>query len=146
MNYYPNNFYQNYQPQSAMNPTSYSQFSPQSQQLLYGLQGKVVESADMVKVTEIPFGSYGVFPKTDLGEIYLKTWNNNGTTKILTYKPVEEAVKSEVDTNAIVLEKINQIETKIDELFSKYTIATDNVSTAPIAESKKKEVKLNNEY
>lgn len=137
MNYYPNNFYQNYQPQS-MN----SQYNSQPQQQYYGLQGKVVENEDVVRITEVPFGSYGVFPKTDLKEIYLKTWNNNGTTKILTYKPVEENTESEVDTNAILLEKINQLENKIDELFSKNTAISVPVQT----ETKKKEVRINNEY
>ena len=138
MNYYPNNFYQNYQPPQSIN----SQYSSQLSQQYYGLQGKVVENEDVVRVTEVPFGSYGVFPKTDLKEIYLKTWNNNGTTKILTYKPIEEKSESEVDTNVILLEKINQIEDKIDKLFSKNTAINVPIQT----ETKKKEVKINNEY
>lgn len=45
-------------------------------------------------MTDVPFGSFSVFPKGDFEEIYLKTWNNNGTTQIITYKPViEEATK-----------------------------------------------------
>lgn len=47
-------------------------------------------------MTDVPFGSFSVFPKGDFGEIYLKTWNNNGTTQIITYKPViEEATKKD---------------------------------------------------
>jgi hypothetical protein len=47
-----------------------------------------VDSEEMVKATEVPIGSYGVFPKADLSEIYLKTWNNNGTTSIIKFTPV----------------------------------------------------------
>jgi hypothetical protein len=63
MNYYPNNLYQNY---AYSNPTINTQ--PQ----ISGLQGKVVDGVDMVKATEVMFGGYGVFPKADLSEIYIK--------------------------------------------------------------------------
>ena len=118
MNYYPNNFYQNY-PYGNI----YSQYIPQQPQQntnlpqtqqIQGLQGKVVDGEEMVKVAEIPFGGYGVFPKADLSEIYIKTWNNNGTTNILTYKPIEVEQAREVDTNALLLEKISLIENKLD--------------------------------
>jgi hypothetical protein len=60
---------------------------PIPQQQNVGINGKIVDSEDIVKATEVPIGGYGVFPKADLSEIYIKTWNNNGTTSILTYKP-----------------------------------------------------------
>lgn len=68
MNYYPNNLYQNYSYNNpyAQNPTT----TLQSQ--MTTLQGKVVDGADMVKATEVLFGGYGVFPKADLSEIYIK--------------------------------------------------------------------------
>lgn len=131
MNYYPNNLYQNY---SYPNTNNYipqiqnNQYAqPQSQ-----LQGKVVESEDMVKVSEIPFGTYGVFPKADLNEIYIKTWNNNGTTKILTYKPIELEEKEEVDTNALLLARIESIESKLDKITEGiHSVPTTSAATAP---------------
>ena len=102
MNYYPNNLYTNYQPQ------------PQIQ--IPQLYGKVVDSVDMVKSTEVPFGYFSVFPKGDLSEIYIKTWNNNGTTQINTYKVIASDEKEEVDTNARLLERIEAIEKKIDSI------------------------------
>ena len=58
MNYYPNNFYQNY-PYGNM----YSQPQSQAQTPMTAapttLQGKVVDSEEIVKVTEVPFGGYG---------------------------------------------------------------------------------------
>lgn len=131
MNYYPNNLYQNY---SYPNTNNYI---PQIQNNQYAqpqpqLQGKVVESEDMVKISEIPFGTYGVFPKADLNEIYIKTWNNNGTTKILTYKPIELEEKEEVDTNALLLARIESIESKLDKITEGiHSVPTTSAVTAP---------------
>lgn len=78
------------------------------------LQGKVVDSEEMVKASEVTFGGYGVFPKADLSAIYIKTWNNNGSTSIVTYKP--EIKEKEIDSNQILLDKIQAIEDKIDTI------------------------------
>lgn len=112
MNYYPNNFYSNY-------PYSNTYQQPQTQPSLNMLQGKLVDSEEMVRVTEVPFGGYGVFPKADFSEIYIKTWNNNGTTQINVYRPVAIEPKEEVDTNALILAKIADIETKLDSIVNK---------------------------
>lgn len=110
MAYYPNNFYQNYQ------YGGYLQMSQMSQSpMVSNLQGKVVDGIEIVKATDVPFGSFSVFPKGDFGEIYLKTWNNNGTTQIITYKPVvEEEIKKEEPN--LILEKINNIENQLTDL------------------------------
>lgn len=130
MNYYPNNFYQNY-------PYNNNIYQPQNQQNSLGtLQGKVVDSIDMVKVNEVPFGGFGIFPKGDLSEIYVKSWNNNGTTQINTYKAVpKEEIKEEPSSNETLLEKINMLNEKIDLLMNSTTVQ----QTKPI----EKEVKVN---
>ena len=119
MSYYPTNFYSNY-PYNNSNNNQY-QYQPQYQmppQVPYqnGLQGKIVENIDVVKVTDVPMGGYGIFPKADLSEIYIKTWNNNGTTSVLTFQPVipQEIEKEEEKGEKIILEKIAQLEEKID--------------------------------
>lgn len=140
MNYYPNNLYQNY---SYNNPyTQTPTTTPQSQ--MTTLQGKVVDGADMVKATEVLFGGYGVFPKADLSEIYIKNWNSNGTTQIITYKPVvEEAPTPENKTQDILLEKIQKIEEKLD-LLTTLKEPTNTASTLlKSTDSKKKGVDLN---
>ena len=107
MNYYPNNnFYQNY---------SYGNGMYQNQQVqptIATLQGKVVDSIDMVRVNEVPFGGFGVFPKGDLSEVYIKSWNSNGTTQINTYKPVP----AEETTEAKEFSSIEALSKKMDEL------------------------------
>ena len=118
MNYYQNNFYQNY---------SYGNMyqQPQINQTAATLQGKIVESADMVKVSEIPFGGFGIFPKGDLSEIYVKSWNNNGTTQINTYKPVPVENNSESEKEASkqdeLLQKINELNIKLDNIIKAAT-------------------------
>jgi len=81
----------------------------------------------------VPIGGYGVFPKADLSEIYIKSWNNNGTTSIVTFKPtvpVQASVKEAVPASDII-EKLNELESKIDNFLTK--------SAVP---AKKKEINL----
>ena len=112
MNYFPNNFYGNYSyPQMPTNNNTSNNMNT--------LSGKVVDGGEVVKATEVPFGGYGIFPKADLTEIYIKSWNSDGTTKMITYKPVVEETKEQVDTTKLLLEKIQKIEEKLDSLVKK---------------------------
>lgn len=128
MNYYPTNFYSSYPYQN-----NYQQQLPQpqmQQQMVpvaaQNIPGKIVESSDIVKVTDVPFGGYGVFPKADFSEVYIKMWNGNGTTSIVTFKPVIEAavVKDYSDGEealnkeslSLILERLGQLEEKLDNI------------------------------
>ena len=128
MNYYQPNLYGSYpynqygQGQSAMMPQP-------PQQIYSTLQGKIVDNLETARVTDIPFGGYGVFPKADMSEVYIKTWTNNGTTNTITYKPVvtEEQVEEDKNNLNVILNKIVEIENKIDSILStsvKPTIAS----------------------
>lgn len=131
MNYYPNNFYGNY---------SYGNTYPQNPSVASStltqatLNGKIVDGEEVVKATEVPFGGYSVFPKADLSEIYIKTWTQEGATKILKFKPVIEEPKEEV-TMGTLLERIVAIEKKLNEM----TMPQEVV----IPEKPRKEMKLN---
>ena len=111
------------------------------QQIPVGLNGKIVDGADMVRATEVPIGSYGIFPKADLSEIYIKSWNNNGTTSIITFIPVpsEAPVEVQQQDNTIIeiLNKINNLEVKIDSL------SNHNNSITTTETIKRKESKAN---
>ena len=135
MNYYPNNFYQNYSYGNMYQPQ-------QAQPAVAALQGKVVDSVDMVRVNEVPFGGFGVFPKGDLSEIYVKSWNNNGTTQINTYKPipVEETKEAkEISSRDELLEKINALNEKLDALMN----STAKQAPTPATPAAAKDVKVN---
>lgn len=96
---YPNpNYYTQYQQQ--FNP--YMQRMENLQQFQQSLNpapqaqpftplGKMVESVDIVKVTDIPMdGNVYYFPKADGEEIYTKQFMPNGQTRILTFKPITD--------------------------------------------------------
>ncbi len=144
MNYYPNYYMNNY-PYNGNNSNQYipqaQNYMPMNQPSPQLLNGKVVDSADVVRATEVPIGGYGIFPKADLSEIYIKSWNNNGTTSIITFIPVpsEAPVEVQQQDNTIIeiLNKINNLEVKIDSL------SNHNNSITTTETIKRKESKAN---
>ena len=107
--------------QQPMVPTSMSganQFNP---------FGKIVESMDVVKVTDIPMdGNMYYFPQADGQAIYGKKFLPNGQTQILAFKPSlesepnnvsTEVEKSKFDTLEQFLEGIqNEVRTLSDKI------------------------------
>lgn len=58
------------------------------------LNGKSVDSVEVVKATDIPLdGSISYFPLTDGSAIVTKQLQMDGTSKIVVYKPFEETKK-----------------------------------------------------
>ena len=110
MNYYPNNFYGNY---SFGNTLSQNPSTTASALTQATLNGKIVDGEEVVKATEVPFGGYSVFPKADLSEIYIKTWTQEGSTKIIKFRPYVEEPKEEITMDTL-LERISAIEKKLD--------------------------------
>lgn len=139
------NFY-NTQGQPQQNPQNFQQQMPVMQQTNY-ISGKIVDSEDIVKVADIPFGGYGVFPRADLTEIYFKTWNSNGTTSIITYKPVtQQSVQSQEEIINKILQKVENLETKLLGLTQPYPAISTNPANSETGESTqsiKREVNLN---
>lgn len=88
------------QPQQSypQNPQSYPQ-SPM------GLQGKSVDSVDVVKAMDIPLdGSISYFPLTDGTAIVTKQLQADGTSKTVIYKPIQES-EIKKDTPKYITEK-----------------------------------------
>ena len=137
MSYYNPNLYQNYMqqysgnymmPQPPMPIMSQNNMpSQQGQPQASTLNGKLVDSLDVAKATEVPIGGYGIFPKADLSEIYIKSWNSNGTTSIITFKPIapEEnptsATQQKNNISNMLIQKITELENKIDMLIQPKT-------------------------
>lgn len=138
MNYYPNNFYQNY-PYGNMYSQPQSQVQTPMTAAPTTLQGKVVDSEEIVKVTEVPFGGYGVFPKADFSEIYVKTWNNNGTTQIKVFRPVATEMENKKSTEELLMEKLTQIENKLDA----FNLKTEEEPKKVVTQERKKEINVN---
>lgn len=141
MGYYQNSFYPNYSYGNYNYMQQAQPLAPIQQQIPQGLQGKVVDSIEVVKASEVPFGGYSLFPKADLSEIYIKSWNNNGTTRISVYKPLSEEDMPEskqADFNEIILQKVAGVEQKIDVI-----IGSMSTTSPQPKEEKKKDVSVN---
>mgnify|MGYP006874344127 CR=1 FL=1 len=156
MNYYNPNYYNPYQFNNGnvQYAPSYPMPQPQPQNNIQNnmplpLNGKIVDSEDIVKVTEVPIGGYGVFPKADFSEIYVKSWMPNGTTTTLTFKPVAPAenpinVQEQTTTDTeTILNKIAEIEQKIDAVLTQERIVTSVPTAAEVKPAHKKEINLN---
>lgn len=109
-NQYPQ--YQQYQMQQT----------PQQVQQVQNINGKYVDSIDVVKATEVPMGGSGIFPKADLSEIYIKSWNADGTTRVMTFKPVSESAEAPTTGDSAlmgeILAKVEKLNSKLDKLSS----------------------------
>lgn len=106
MNFYPNynQFYnQGMQPLQPMQPIQpmqqmqrpvEQQYTPQPvYKPSITLQGKTVDSVDVVKAMDIPLdGTVSYFPLVDGSAIVTKQLMPDGTSKTITYKPLEEPV------------------------------------------------------
>lgn len=79
-------------PQFAQQPQQSYPQNPQSYpQPNIGLQGKSVDSVDVVKAMDIPLdGSISYFPLTDGSAIITKQLQQDGTSKTIIYKPSNE--------------------------------------------------------
>ena len=127
------NFLQNYQ-QSLQQPIVTTQ-TPVSNQM--SALGKMVDSIDVVKATDIPMdGNVYYFPKADGTEVYCKQWFQNGTTRILTFKPVLEDNPNNVSSDTeklkiwlsdevtdVFMKRFDELEKRIDDLMPKKTTA-----------------------
>lgn len=109
--------------QQTIQPMATNQMPTQT----YNPFGKVVESMDIVKVTDIPMdGNMYYFPQADGQAIYGKKFLPNGQTQILAFKPSlenepnnvsTEVEKSKFDTLEQFLEGIqNEVRTLSDKI------------------------------
>jgi len=91
--YNPYGPYYNYNLQSQQIPKQTPQvYKPQNTTVL---QGKVVDSLDVVRATDIPYdGSVSYFPLTDASAIITKQLQQDGTSKIVIYKPISDSEES----------------------------------------------------
>ena len=148
------NFYSQMSNYGQMMPNPYMDRMAQLQQYQQNLQqpivpaqtpvsnqmsalGKMVDSIDVVKATDIPMdGNAYYFPKADGTEVYCKQWLQNGTTRILTFKPVLKDNPNNVspdteklkiglsdEVTEVFMKRFDELEKRIDDLMSKKTTA-----------------------
>ena len=112
------NPYFNYmQPQMPRMDQTYAQPQPQPMQQYkqpIGLQGKSVDSLDVVKAIDIPLdGSVSYFPLVDGSAIITKQLQQDGTSKMVVYKPIEEE-KPEAQPKYVTPDELSEAIKKID--------------------------------
>lgn len=79
------------------NPYFNPYYNPQQTQIPmksnnFGLQGKSIDNLEVVKAMDIPLdGSVSYFPLTDGSAIVTKQLQQDGTSKIVIFKPIENA-------------------------------------------------------
>ena len=128
--YLNNGFNPNFRPLEQQYPQNNINIPPMQQSGLNmpknGLQGKQVDSVEVVKATDVPFdGSISYFPLTDGSAIVTKQLQMDGTSKIVVFKPFNEQ-KSEVKyltsedlekaINGLNLNEIDNIKEEIKEI------------------------------
>lgn len=80
----------------------------QPEQIRSTLNGKIVDSMDVVKATEIPLdGSVSYFPLTDGSAIITKKLLMDGTSKTIIYKPIED--ENVVEVKYITSEQFDDV-------------------------------------
>lgn len=116
-----------YQQQIQQNPYTdrIQQFSPFVNQF-QGLNGKLIDTIESVTASDVPMdGSFAVFPKKDISEVYIKYWQGDGKIATVTFKPVLDVQpdKTTQDDNSLRFgdldDAINRLTLKVDSLYTK---------------------------
>lgn len=93
---YPQYGYNPYFQQPRMQQPQIEQVQPVNQfqqQMPRGVNGRVVQSAEMITANDVPMdGSAAFFPMQDMSAILAKSWNADGTIKTVIFKPINETV------------------------------------------------------
>ena len=120
--------------QQPLVPTSMSganQFNP---------FGKIVESMDVVKVTDIPMdGNMYYFPQADGQAIYGKKFLPNGQTQILAFKPSSESEPDNVSTE-VEKSKFDTLNEFLEGIQSEVRTLSDKIDKISKPTRAKKEV------
>lgn len=132
---YPNSYQQQMMNMSNPYMDRFNQLQQFQQSLQSGNQnlqmlGKIVESEDIVKATDIPMdGNMYYFPKADGSMIFGKQWLANGTTRLIAFKPIldedvnnlsQSEIKTEIgafnDVLGTIQNDLRLLNDKIDKL------------------------------
>lgn len=99
-----------YQPQS----TDYMNQIQNAYQKPLGLQGKTVDNIEVVKATDIPLdGSISYFPLVDGSSIVTKQLMQDGTSRMIVYKPAETTPKANTAENKEIYVTEKQLDEKL---------------------------------
>ena len=120
-------------------PAAVQQYQQPSymQQAAQRINGRVVQSADMITANDVPMdGSVAFFPTQDLSEIYAKSWDANGKIVTRLFKPVSDSYPSNTtqdtekfkiwlsdEVTQVFMKRFDELEKRIDDLIPKKATA-----------------------
>ena len=91
-----------------------------------GINGRIVEVAENILASDVPMdGSFAVFPKRDLSEVYIKYWTGEGKIATISFKPTLESQVdiSPTDDTSLRFDELNDalggLYDKVDSLSSR---------------------------
>ena len=120
-------------PYYMQQPMATPQYQPQATDYMSQLQGKTVDNIEVVKATDIPLdGSVSYFPLVDGSSIITKQLMQDGTSRMIVYKPVETQQPKQVEVQETYI-----TEKELDEKLSKL----DNKELKEEIEKIKKQIK-----
>lgn len=149
----PNMQMQNQRMQYGQVPNTFQNQIPQNQQfpmnqqpVVNPLNGRIVNSIEEITANDVPMNvPYSIFPKNDLSQIYIKSWNANGTIQTIAYAPIQPE-NTEQSTNIpqtdfnSLNEDVRALRQEISERFDKLESSMANAKTKTSGSRTKKEV------
>lgn len=149
----PNMQMQNQRMQYGQVPNTFQNQIPQNQQFPMNqqpvanpLNGRIVNSIEEITANDVPMNvPYSIFPKNDLSQIYIKSWNANGTIQTIAYAPIQPE-NTEQSTNIpqtdfnSLNEDVRALRQEISERFDKLESSMANAKTKTSGSRTKKEV------
>lgn len=149
----PNMQMQNQRMQYGQVPSTFQNQVPQNQQfpmnqqpVVNPLNGRIVNSIEEITANDVPMNvPYSIFPKNDLSQIYIKSWNANGTIQTIAYAPIQPenteqgASIPQTDFNALN-EDVRALRQEISERFDRLENSMTNSKTRASGSRTKKEV------
>ena len=130
---FQNNYPQPMTSMSNMYMDRLAQLQSQQNLNIFSALGKIVESKDIVKATDIPMdGNIYYFPKADGTEIYGKRWLANGQTQILAFKQVlddEPSNSTDLDLKTQI-GALGELKTSFEEWMESVNSRLENIENS----------------
>lgn len=141
------------QMQQLQQPTQQIQQPQFQSQQLPQLIGRPVNQVEEITANDVPMNApYALFPKSDLSEIYLKSWTANGTIQTIDFKPVQMNQadnslrnKSELkiglteDVTQALMSQFEELKNKIDRLEQSMSGSSGTIRTKSKTSTVKKD-------
>lgn len=141
------------QMQQLQQPTQQIQQPQFQSQQLPQLIGRPVNQVEEITANDVPMNApYALFPKSDLSEIYLKSWTANGTIQTIAFKPVqmnqannslrnqsELKIGLTEDVTQALMSQFEELKSKIDRLEQSMSGSSGTVRTKSKTSTTKKD-------